>query len=184
MKDTKKILILMGSPRKNGNTQYLVNSFIEGAESKGHEIFIFDTTKKLINGCRACDTCWSKGRACTFKDGFTELEPLLEKCDTLVIASPIYWFDMSGQIKCALDRLYSYLTPQTQRHLAIKNSILLMCGGWGEEYFTPAIDKYDKMIDAMSWNNLGTLLIPNVLNKGDILNTDALEKGKKLGMSI
>lgn len=65
-----------------------------------------------------------------------------------------------------------------------KLSILLMCGGWGEEYFTPVIDKYNKMVDTLSWNDLGTLLIPNVLNKGDILKTDVLEKSKKLGESI
>lgn len=59
-----------------------------------------------------------------------------------------------------------------------------MCGGWGEEYFTPVIDKYNKMVDTLSWNDLGTLLIPNVLNKGDILKTDVLEKSKKLGESI
>lgn len=62
MLEKKNILVLTGSPRRNGNSDSMADAFIKGAQSAGHEVNIFETSSKDIGGCRACNTCWSKGK--------------------------------------------------------------------------------------------------------------------------
>lgn len=177
----KEILILTGSPRKNGNTESLAAAFAKGAKAKGHSVTIFNASKN-IGGCQACDTCWSKGRACTFIDAFTDLEPLLEKADTLVLASPVYWFGFSSQIKAAIDRLYAYFSEKALRPLKIKESALLLCAGdENESVFEGIILSNEIALKYLEWSNAGVLAVTNVMDKGDILKTDALERAEKFG---
>lgn len=181
---SKNILVLTGSPRKNGNSNTLVQAFAEGATAKGHIVNIFDTTKNM-GGCKACDTCWSTGRACSFKDAFTDLEPLLEQADALVFATPLYWFGFSAQIKAAIDRIYAYASPNTLRPLKIKESALLVCAGDTDTtVLSGIINTYDIMLKYLNWNNAGMLTVPGVIEKGDISKTDALEKAKQFGFNF
>jgi multimeric flavodoxin WrbA len=179
----KNILVLTGSPRKEGNSDLMANAFIRGAKAQGHKITKFEAARKTIGGCRACGKCWSQGNACVFRDDFSELEPLVETADVLVLVSPLYWFSMSAQIKAAVDRLNAYDAPNCQRPLHIKESILLTCGD-GSEVFDGIIKTYSYMVDYMKWRNAGILSVPNVKEKGDILKTDALLQAELLGRKI
>ena len=107
-----RILVLNGSPRPKGNTKQMVDAFREGAESAGHRVDVIDVCKKKIAGCLACEYCHTKGNgACVQKDDMQEVYSLLGEADMLVIASPIYYHGVSGQLKCALDRFYSAAYP-------------------------------------------------------------------------
>lgn len=182
---SKNILILTGSPRKHGNSDLLANAFIKGIHLKGHNAFKFDTASKTIHGCKACNTCWSKGNACSFHDGFSELEPLLEKADVIAFASPLYWFGMSAHIKAAIDKFYAYTGTTCKKPLKIKESFLLTCGAEKEiEWFNGIVESYRSMIKYMNWEDKGTLVAPGVYEKGDIEKTDALQRAEELGMSI
>jgi multimeric flavodoxin WrbA len=182
---SKNILVLTGSPRKNGNTDLLAQAFIEGAIEAGHQVERYDAGRKMIHGCTACDACWSKGTACVFTDGFTELEPMLEAADVLVIASPLYWSTFPAQLKAAIDKLYAYVSPACQLPLKIKESALLACGELeGEQIFKGMVETYLGIADYLAWLNRGIIRVPEVFAKGDILKTDALEKAKTLGKSI
>lgn len=182
---SKNILVINGSPRKKGNCNLLAAAFAEGASAKGHRVTLFDASKNIA-GCRACDTCWTKGRACSYKDGFSDLEPLLEQADALVFVTPVYWFTFSAQIKGAIDRLYAYQSSAALRPLKIKESALLACAGGSEAdgVFKGLIPTFEVMMDYLQWQNAGILTVPDVMDKGDILKTDALEKARKLGMSF
>jgi len=181
---SKNILVITGSPRKRGNTDTLADAFAKGARASGHTVTLFNASTH-IGGCRACDTCWSKGHACTFTDAFTDLEPLLEQADMVVFATPLYWFGFSAQIKAALDRIYAYISPNTVRPLKIKESALLACAGDTDEHvFDGLAHTYEIMMRYIEWRNAGTLFIPGVLEKGDILKTDALEKAEQFGRSL
>ncbi len=182
---SKNILVITGSPRKNGNTNLLADAFIKGAAAKGHQVTRFNAANRTINGCRACDTCWSKGHACSFPDGFTELETLLEKADAIAFATPLYWFGMSAQIKAAIDRMYAYDMPQRKVSLKIKESILLVCAaGVDMKIFDGVIGTYRGIVDYLSWKDSGILTVPGVQNRGDVLKTDALHKAEQLGNSL
>jgi len=181
----KNILVITGSPRKNGNSDLMADAFIKGAQSKGHQVAKFRAAAKTISGCRACNTCWSKGHACTFRDGFTELEPLLEKADAIVFASPLYWFSFSSQIKAAIDRMYAYDKENRKVSLSIKEGVLLICGACeGNEIFEGVIASYKGILNYMKWQDAGILAVPKVSDKGDILKTDAMQKAELLGQSL
>ena len=181
----KEILIITGSPRRNGNTQQLAGAFKAGAEQSGHHVTVFDAASRTIGGCIACDTCWSRGTACSFTDGFTELEPLLEKADVIVLASPLYWFGLSAQIKAPIDKLYAYVREACLRPLKIKESVLLVCAGDSEEMiFDGVIGSYKNMCRYLNWQDRGMITVSGVYAIGDIDNHEALKQAELLGMDI
>ena len=123
-----RILVLNGSPRPKGNTKQMVDAFREGAESAGHKVDVVDVCGKKIAGCLACEYCHTKGNGvCVQKDDMQEVYSLLGEADMLVIASPIYYHGVSGQLKCALDRFYSAAYPRKPRNLK-KVAMILSSG--------------------------------------------------------
>lgn len=70
---SKKIVVITGSPRKNGNSFAMTEAFIRAAEEKGHAVTRFDAAMKKVGGCHACETCYSTGKACTFDDDFNTI---------------------------------------------------------------------------------------------------------------
>lgn len=180
---SKNILVLTGSPRKGGNSDLLADAFIKGAKTAGHTVTKFEAGRKDIKGCTACDTCYSKGDACTLGDDFNELAPLMEKANMLVIATPMYWFTFPAQLKAALDKMYALLIGE--REFGIKESVLLVCAETEDEKdFDGIIKTYQLIANYLKWRDVGTLVIPKVNAKGDILKTDALEKAEKMGSHI
>lgn len=179
----KNILVLMGSPRKGGNSDLIADSFIEGAIKSGHKVTKYETATKHIEGCRACDTCFSKGVACSFEDDFNELAPILETSDVLVIVSPLYWSSFPAQLKAVIDKLYSFIIGE--KTLSIKESVLLACGEFNnEEAFDIMVKTYEGLSTYEKWTDRGQLIVPGVFKKGDIKNTKALQKAIELGLNI
>ncbi len=103
-----RILALNGSPRPNGNTKGMVEAFREGAATAGHQVDVVDVCRLKINGCLACEYCHTKGQGtCVQKDDMQKVYALLKEAEMLVIASPIYYHGISGQLKCVIDRFYA-----------------------------------------------------------------------------
>lgn len=181
----KNILVITGSPRKNGNSSMLADAFIKGALKKGHTVNRFDSAFKTIGGCRACDACWSKGNACFYKDGFSELAPMLENADAIVFVSPLYWFGMSAQLKAAIDKMYAYDKPDCINPLKIKESLLLTCAAEKDTaVFEGIIGTYRGIVNYLNWSDAGVLAVPSVYKIGEITHTGALEKAELLGSSL
>ena len=112
------ILVLNGSPRQNGNTAKMVTAFCEGAESSRHTVKIVNVCKLNVKGCLACEYCHSKGNGkCIQKDDMQDIYSLLKDTNMLVLASPIYYHGISGQLKCVIDRFYSALYPAAPKSL-------------------------------------------------------------------
>lgn len=128
-----RILVLNGSPRPKGNTKQMIDAFREGAESSGHRVDVVDVCSKRIVGCLACEYCHTKGNGvCVQKDDMQEVYSLLEETDMLVIASPIYYHGISGQLKCTLDRFYSAAYPRKPRNL--KKVAMILSSGDSKMY--------------------------------------------------
>ena len=107
-KSAKKVLILLGSPRRNGNSAILAEKIIAGAESAGavtETVFLHGLKIAPCNSCYACQKKRAKG--CAIADDMQTLYPKLVEADAWVIASPVYWFGMSAQTKLWMDRCFA-----------------------------------------------------------------------------
>jgi multimeric flavodoxin WrbA len=181
----KNILVMTGSPRRNGNSDRMADAFIKGAQSVGHEVIKFETSRKEIGGCNACNTCWSKGKPCSFQDDFDELAPLLEAADVIVFSTPLYWFSLPAQIKAAIDKMYAYTGENCKQSLKIKESLLFVCGAdEGMKVFDGIIATYREIAHYMKWEDKGVLAVPRVNEIGDIEATNALTKAEEHGKSL
>ena len=179
----KNILVLTGSPRKNGNSDLAADAFIKGAKDFGHKVEKFRAGKKTVDGCVVCNKCFSKGTACVYKDGFRELAPLLENADMIVFSTPLYFYSFSAQIKTAIDKIYSFHVGK--KPLKIKECVLLACGETDDEKdFDGLVKSYELIADFMNWEDKGRLIVTGVNKKGDISKTDALDRAEKLGANI
>ena len=106
----KKVLVLSASPRKGGNSDLLCDQFILGAKEAGNpseKIFLRD---KEINYCLACDTCQGNGGDCEQKDDMAEILDKMIEADVIVMATPVYFYTMNGQMKTLIDRTYARYT--------------------------------------------------------------------------
>jgi hypothetical protein len=108
----KKIIVVLGSPRKEGNSTTLAKRVIAGAKASGAEVEAFYLHDMNISPCMACDECRDDpAKDCVIDDQMKALYPKLRRADALVIASPIYWFTMSAQTKLFMDRCYALGGP-------------------------------------------------------------------------
>ena len=183
----KKICILNGSPRSNGNTKELIKSFTRGAEAAGHEVTCFDLQKMDIHGCLGCCKGGKeKDSPCVQKDDMSRIYPVYEKSDIVVLASPMYYWGISGQLKCGFDRLFAVaeLTPNYENPK--KDCILLMASeGNTESNFAPVRAFYEGLTSHLGWKNIGVVYAGGNMETGDILNKpQQLEEAEKLGKSI
>jgi multimeric flavodoxin WrbA len=180
---SKNILVLTGSPRKGGNTDKLADAFISGARQGGHKIVKFATADKTIKGCIDCQTCFTRGSACSIPDDFAQLAPLLDQADMLVFATPMYWFSFPVQLKAAIDKFYAYLIAEKKWN--IKECMLLVCGGVGDESkFDGIVTSYKRIAEFLGWKDSGVIIVPGLHDKYDILKTDGLKRAEALGNSI
>lgn len=103
-----KVLIVSGSARRNSNTRILAEATAEGARLRNHEVSLVEIGAMSIGPCRGCEACHQpKSGGCVVDDDMRQLYPKVTEADILIFASPIYWFNMCGQIKQFLDRLYA-----------------------------------------------------------------------------
>ena len=121
MKTSKQVLVIEGSPRKHGNTGFLSDEFIKGAEEAGH------ATEKNIGYCVDCEVCQTEGGGCAKKDDFQEIKDKIAACDVLVLVSPVYYYSVTAQLKTLIDRTYSALTE-----ISGKECDVVIAGSWDE----------------------------------------------------
>jgi Multimeric flavodoxin WrbA len=177
---SKNITVLIGSPRKNGNTEMLADAFIAGAESAGHNITKISLHGKKISPCLNCDMCKRAGR-CVFDDDMTEIYKKLTETDVIVFATPIYFYNFSSQLKSVIDRMYN----PVRNTFKIKNCVLLsVCEDSGEETFAPLSATYKAIAEFLHWENLGEVFIHSVGAKGAVKGNPGLEKARMLGADI
>ena len=180
---SKKIVVITGSPRKNGNSFAMTDAFIKTAEAKGHTITRFDAALKKVDGCRACETCFSTGKACTFDDDFNTIAPAILEADVIVFTMPVYWYSIPAQIKGVIDRIFSMVVGG--KDIAGKECALITCC---EEDDMSVMDGVRIPIERMAalnkWKMAGEVLIPGVLNVGDIDKTEGCKKAADLANAI
>lgn len=183
---SKKILILNGSPRLNGNTSALIREFTKGAEASKHTVVRFDLDRMMIHGCKGCLSGGKNPeKPCVQKDDMQEIYPEYKAADIIVFASPMYYWGFSGQLKCAVDRLFAVTESDPNWKTPHKNVILLMAAeGAGKGNDAPVLDYYHALLGFLGWKDLGHLIAGGVLKIGDIEGQPSLLDAFELGKSI
>lgn len=176
-----KIVVLTGSPRRNGNTNHLAGQFIMGAEEAGHEVYHFDCTQRKVSPCIACNSCGMNGQ-CIFSDDFEELRPHLVAANMVVFATPMYYFGFSSQLKAVIDRFYA-LNGQIKGN--VKQSALLMAyADTAPEEAEPMISHYHTLLRYLGWKDRGMVVAAGMWPAGAVNNTEYSNKAYELGRGL
>ena len=182
---SKKVLIISGSPRKGGNSDILCDRFREGAEAAGNTVEKVFLRSLKIGPCMACYGCRGKG-VCVQKDDMVKIYPVYRDADVVVLASPMYYWGISGQLKTAFDRLFAVaeLTPDYENPK--KECVLLMAAeGDTESNFAPVRAFYEGLTSHLGWQDRGIVYAGGNMEAGDILSKmSQLEEAEALGRAI
>ncbi len=175
-----KILIISGSPRKGGNTELLAEAFAKGA-SKHHQVEIVSVRDYKVNPCLGCNACFKTNGICAQKDDMALIYEKMNQADMLVIASPVYFYGISAQLKAVIDRFHN---PIRDTFHIKKMALLLVGAATLPELFDAILAEYNLCLKFFGIEDAGKVLVRGVKDKGDINNTDALNEAYRLGESI
>lgn len=179
----KDIIVLNGSPRPKGNTTGLIEAFTAGAEAAGHTVTSFLLDRMDIHGCKGC---YGGGKdpdsPCVQKDDMDKIYPVYRAADVVVLASPLYYWTWSGQLRTAFDRLFAVVESAEDFRGPKKDCALLMAAE-GDD-FEDALYYYTRLAGHLGWRDLGAVLAGGVSSVGDIAGHPALVQAKELGQSI
>lgn len=181
----KNIVVLTGSPRKNGNSFAMTEAFIKACEGKGYTVSRFNTAFMEIKGCTACDSCYTAGGACIYDDDFNEVATAIEDADAVIFTCPVYWYGMPAPLKAALDKFYAFSVGNKIEMLKHKKTALMTC--WeedGDDVGDGVKFTYRKSIKFMGWDSIGEVAISGVNSPADINKTDGIAQSIKLANHI
>ena len=183
---SKNIIILNGSPRLKGNTAMLCDAFTEGAKSVGHTVTRFDLQKMDIHGCLGCvkggkDTA----SPCVQKDDMAKIYPVYKEADIVILASPMYYWGISGQLKTAFDRLFAvaecnpgYVNPKKEC------ALIMAAEGNSGDNWKPVIDYYHALLSFLEWKDLGQVLAGGVFDAGAVAGQPVVKDAFNFGASL
>ena len=182
IKSKKRVIGIVGSPRRNGNTELLVDSIMEGAEETGassQKVILKDLD---IAPCRACNSCTKTG-SCVHNDDMEDLLSKMFDSDVWILGTPVYWWGPTAQFKAFVDRWYSV----NDRSLFKGKEIIIVIpsGGAGEHYYGPTKDMIERVIPYLGMTHVRTILAQGVGKRGAIENRpDILESARQTGRDI
>ncbi len=178
----RKVLIIMGSPRRHGNTAKLAAEFARGARDGGAEVTTVTLAEQRIGDCRGCCACQSGGR-CVQKDDMQEIYEALRENDVIVLASPVYFYTWTSLMKRMLDRTFA-----VEPFLKDKSFYLLATGAAPEEtYMKTMLDSFQQYVSCFcAGGNMagGWLFACGTREPEDIVVLPVMEKAYRLGRSV
>jgi arsenate reductase (thioredoxin) len=170
-----RILGLQGSPRKNGNTDFLLKSFLREAENSGAKTHIIEVAKKNISPCRGCGFCEKNGKCVIQDDDMAgEIYSLLRHADVIVAATPIFFYSATAQLKALIDRSQTLWSRKYKLNLIdpgrkTRQGFLLSLGATkGKNLFDGLHLTAKYFFDAIGANFHGSLTYRRIENKGDM----------------
>lgn len=181
----KNVLVLMSAGTRHGNTDRLTDAYIKGLVERGHTVTKVYLGSMRIEGCRGCGACQRLAHKCAVKDGMQELYPLLAECDTLVMASPLYFWTITARLKSFIERLYAI---SVEDKYPSKDTVLLMTAGDDKENTFEHPLRYFRLISQVLGGNE-----KGVYFAGDCkgcekpareIKTEHLENAYKLGLEL
>ena len=149
----KKIFVIMSAGTKRGNTDRLTDAYIKGLVERGHSVTKVYLGSMRIEGCRGCGVCQRLAHQCAVRDGMQDIYPLFAECDTVVMASPLYFWTITAKLKSFIDRLYAISVDDKYPQ---KDSVLLMTAGDDNDTTFEQPIRYFRLLNqALGCNEVG-----------------------------
>lgn len=163
---SKEIVVVLGSPRKNGNSEQMADAFIRGAEKAGArvtKIYAWD----LEAGCCGCGGCYAaENTPCCQHRDFNAVADALLRADGIVFAAPLYWYGMPGKLKSFIDNMYCFYA--TGKPYTRKRAAMLCCAGAVDYDIFDGIQRNFELIAKVSeWSIAGQIYAPGIYELGD-----------------
>lgn len=174
-----KILVVSGSPRENGNTEIMVESFAKGARESGNTVMVKKLSSLKVAPCLDCEYCFSHDGVCSQHDDMSEILEAVDQADMMVFASPIYWSNVSAQLKAVIDRLYA----RAKKGFHPTCSALLLDSG-SPGVYDGTIAAYRDMIGFLKWKDRGVFTVSGMETKGAMKDSPELQKVYDFGKSL
>jgi multimeric flavodoxin WrbA len=183
-----RILAVVGSPRKNGNTHILVSRFLDGARAAGAQVDLAVLTDLHIKECDGCHTCW-QGSPCCKNDDMLGLYPRIIAADIIVFGTPVYWFGPTALMKAFIDRLVYFNSPENRGLIRGKSAVLIVPFEDDDpETARLVVEFFEKSLEYLEIKLIAKLIVPGVGSRGDVLHKpqfldEAFNLGQKLSAS-
>lgn len=178
---SKKVLILSGSPRNDGNSDILCDEFMKGAKESGNEVEKIRVATKKIAPCSACYYCSDNGGKCVHKDDMAEILQKMIDADVLVLATPVYFYSVSAQLKVVIDRTVA-------RWLEVKNKEFYYIATMADTDNSAAnttlacFRGYADCVDGAVLK--GVIIGSGVSDPGEVKSTQAMKDAYNMGKSV
>ncbi len=177
---SKKIMVLTGSARRDGNSNRMARAFADAAGAKAHEVKVIDTAALKLNFCHACQTCYKTGKPCSFDDDFNTIADDILAADALVFSCPVYWYSVPSQIKAVMDKMFSFVIGEKAEFFGKECALICCC----EEEDPTILDgvriPFERTAALNKWTVAGEVLVLGVFSVGDIDKTDGIAQAEAL----
>jgi multimeric flavodoxin WrbA len=176
-----KVLAFVGSPRKGGNTDVLVEEVLRGAQAKGHsaeKLYLYDYE---IAPCIDCRSCKKNVGVCILRDGMKDIYSKIEKADVVVFGTPVYWYGPTGKMKLLIDRLRPFIV---NKKLEGKKGMLVCSAAEGAMACGPTFQMVRLSLEYLGMCFAGKIFV-KASEKGEVnANHRVLKKARELGSSL
>ena len=177
----KKVLILEGSPRFKGNSCILSDEFARSAEEAGYTVEKIPVARKKVAGCLGCNACYRNDGICVQKNDMAEIREKMLEADVIVLASPIYFYSMTAQMKAVIDRTYAFFSQ-----LAGKTFYFIISCAATDAVFTETMQAALRGFTCCVPDSVegGVILGIGANDAGDIRNSPAMEQAYQMGRGL
>jgi len=190
----RNIVCLLGSPRPTGNSAVMAQALCDAATQDGAAVQTFALNKLTYRGCQGCLACKKGEQACVLEDGLTPVLEAVRACDVLVLATPVYFGEVTAQLKGFIDRTFSYLQagyahlPRGERSRLSPGKTLVFVIAQGhpkKELFTDIFPRYEYLLNWQGFTHSHLLRACAVYNLGDAAaRPEVLEEARTLGRRL
>lgn len=181
----KNVLVLMSAGTRFGNTDRLTDSYIKGLSENGHTVTKVYLGNMNVVGCRGCGACQRNGNHCVVQDDMQQLYPLISASNTIVMASPLYFWTITARLKSFIERLYAISVDDKYPE---KETVLLMTAGDnGDHTFDQALGYFHILSGILGGKEVGTYLAGGCTGCEEIARQIApehLENAYKMGLKL
>jgi len=177
------VVVLFGSPRKDGNTRQLVNTASDILKQKHHEVRMLFLNDLNIRPCQGCYACLPKGK-CKINDDMKDILKYMRESDIIIYATPLYWFGPSSQLKLVMDRSIALMDNDYNSRIEGKKAVTLVTlGDENLDTVKPLIQMFQMTFDLLGLTYAGHVEAPGCMEKGSVKKT-YIEKTKTVIRSL